>query len=39
VIGALALSQDMDKEQAAQIQRHLLDAADAIDRVSAVLVD
>jgi len=29
----------MDKEQAAQIQRHLLDAADAIDRVSAVLVD
>jgi hypothetical protein len=29
----------MDKEQAAEIQRHLLDAADAIDRASAVLVD
>ncbi|SDT25899.1 DUF3658 domain-containing protein [Bradyrhizobium canariense] len=28
----------MDKEQAAEIQRHLLDAADAIDRASVVLV-
>jgi hypothetical protein len=28
----------MDKGQAAEIQRHLLDAADAVDRASVVLV-